>query len=647
MINLTSGANVFPRFHSQVLGNSSLTTRQQSLASIDREMEVDINLATNSPCCCFLNLESHRSGNMMVHTDSCFPIGSGKSTLGCTDLNKGTKRAPLDCVNNSYDRIHCVPIIEKGEVGVEEGQYHLEDDDDDELSLLDDIHQKSLLQSFSDPSILPNNLNHQPSQSFRLQPLSNDYYESLDSRTHRYEQNGVLADNCHFHIGGTDRNCICTISRRRCKDCAESNTAKANLSIGNFAECGCDILKEEDLLMSYDTAEFDVADSYDPSQSQHNCLLTPLQLYSFLPVNASARETITQYSALKPENTTILDLLEQHSPPRPQAVRSYSNSHLACPPAKKNNCGNHLNNYYQKSPSEFFGVAGSVFSRVSSSVAISPPVERTLSLDPAYGGHCCEEKSSSNEWYATESSTVDHPFWFDVVETRSLKTAVLKDDEHTCESKHLHHPRSPPSRRFLDSHISNNNSINRNYEDLDGSSDEHAYTYDASELNSAAFQRSLVLSIIGGFQPIPVDPIAFRQPGSYLGKGRRKRSSLTYTQQMPLRDSFSFGAWEWQQQQLRKRQDLQGEGDPLTALSWDLLGIFEEDVNTALDVYQLLLSSFFPIDHDPNIALDSRYQKPMVDGFRVDELDDMIKNLNATRVLVVKVTPPLHTFFPS
>ena len=598
------------------------------------EMEEDNDLVTNSPRCMFSNFESYRGGNMMVLPDDCFPIEGSKAACGCTEFSTGPRRGPLEGVKRSYDRMNFDSLRHEVEVGLERGKYHV-GDDDGELSLLDDIFQQALLQSLQDPSILTI---RQPSQSFTLQPLSNEYNESLDSRTYRYEQNGLLlADNSYFHSNGTDEHYTSTVYQRRCKDSTESNTVKADPNSGYFADFRCNVMKEEDLLVSYDTAEFDVADSYDSSRLQQKSNLTPLQLYSFLPVNANARETITQFSILKPENTTILDLLELHSPLKPQAVRGHVSPLLVFPPARSDG---HYNYPYQKSPNEFLNSKGTVFSRVASSMAISPPVGWTSSLDAVHWDHNCEEKSRSNECCAMESCTVDHPFWSDVVDTRSLRTAVVCGDEHIDEQQHIYNPRASMPKRLLDSQIRNNHGIPCNYEDIYGGS--NRYAYDASE--SAAFQRSLVLSLIGGFQPIPVEiPKDLSQPASYLRKGRRRRwrSSLSHSQQIPQRDFSSFGAWERRELHVCVRLGLQEKIDPLSALSWDLLGIFEEDIATALEVYQLLLSSFSPVNHDPNIAHTSRYQKQMVDGFQGDELDDMIKNLNATRVLVVKVKSDL------
>ena len=619
------------------MNNSSLTTRQQSLESIDMEMEVDNDLVTNSPRCVFSNLESYRGGNMMVLSDDCFPIEGSKSARGCTEFSTGPRRRPLEGVKCSYDRMNFDSLRHEVEVGLEEGKYHVEDDDG-ELSLFDDIFQQALLQSLQDPSILTNNLLCQSSQSFTLQPLSNEYNEPLDSRTYRYEQNGLLlADNSHFHNNGTDEHYTSTVYQRRYKDSTESNAVKADPNGGYLADFRCNVMKEEDLLVPYDTAELDVADSNDSSQLQQNSLLTPLQLYSFLPVNANARETITQYSILKPENTTILNLLELHSPLKPQAVRGHVCPLLVCPPARSDG---HFNYPNQKPPNEFLSSKGTVFSRVASSMAISPPVGWTSSLDAVHGDHNCEENSRCNELCAMESCTVDHPFWSDVVDTRSLRTAVVCGDEHIDEQQHIYNPRASMPKRLLDSQIRNNHGIPCNYEDIYGGS--NRYAYDASE--SAAFQRSLVLSLIGGFQPIPVElPKDLSQPASYLREGRRGRwrPSLSHTQKIPQRDFSSFGAWERRELHVCVRRDLQDKIDPLSALSWDLLGIFEEDVATALEVYQLLLSSFSPLNGDPNIADTSRYQKQMFDGFQGDELDDMIKNLNATRVLVVKVKSDL------
>ena len=645
------------------LNSSSLPTQQHSPLSVDMDVEIEAmidKLPWNAFCpksCSngkldFTSVNNHRWDvkrsirERSENVDQAQRHGHGHGhELGyAIGVNDGVKGRLDSCCHRTG--LMSSILRSEGEFTVEE--------DDNELSLLEDLHQEIISRSVSDGSVPSDRLTCNSVRSSWSVPFVHDPNGFPDPPSYCFEEKGDLLSysnhNYEDHVDGHDTNINDKVGFR---DFAGSDAVWVNRSSTHCAERDGHGFSPEDQIMSFVTSDLDVTEFHDPFPSEQNTSLTPLQLYSFLPVNASAYETVTHYSLLEPENTTILDLLELHSPSKghPVCSRIHPSSYQ---PARWH-CGIDFP-HSKDSPSAPSVTIDAVLSTVTSSLTISPMADRKLHPNPLLRDRDFV-KTDDYRWNERESN----PCWLDKLEAGRLKQAVASGDDYSAGLKNSHGPQRQEQQQYgmhFPPRIDTTFSIRANHDSTDGRN--NRYEYGRSDF--AAFERSLVSSLIGGFQPIPVNlksdfHLDSTQAPFCLSGSRIKRSTLTDTSSsfFPWRECSSSSVWQHQLTE-RGRERQQQNTNPLSAFSWDLLWSFEKDVYTALDVYQLLLSSFSPTCYSTSVAFAPHHLGPaVIDNYQGGRLDDMIKSLNATRVLVIKVISrfisslyfsPTHTLSP-
>ena len=138
-------------------------------------------------------------------------------------------------------------------------------------------------------------------------------------------------------------------------------------------------------------------------------------------------------------------------------------------------------------------------------------------------------------------------------------------------------------------------------------------------VSQATFVRALVTTLVTGFQSIAVTSVqpSMPAPPCHEDNYYDYHGGDTY-------NTTLYGG----------RSALE-----LTAFSCHLVNTFRADVCTALEVYDLLLAEL--LSHTMTSSTAGKYiesNSNPFDLFRGDRLDVMTKNLNATRVLMVKVS---------
>jgi hypothetical protein len=345
--------------------------------------------------------------------------------------------------------------------------------------------------------------------------------------------------------------------------------------------------------------------------------ITPLQMYSAMPIRADAYTALTEYSRVEGDNPRILDLLQadhftesvpitvptaQRWTPKPWPL-SLDTPHLVEYPK----------NYY-------------LLPSASSDKTVTRSVrqnECSISGWRSYSTSACS--SHPEDAISTTSSSAVQIQIHECSRSRSLM-----EDKGWVGNRHhelgtiilgngnIEMGRSPPCSEVLQT-----------------SSDvKRIQTHSASQ---AAFNRSLVATLIGGFQSLSregkSEPQQLPRPCAPSRRTGHMRYDHNYAQNNNSRTaSMSVG-------QMKCSTVCGGRSTgELSHFSRHLISAFRDDVSSVLRVHDILLSSY-TFDLSPHTDLRVGGEMPKsFDLFRENQLDALSLNLNATRILMVKVS---------
>ena len=513
---------------------------------------------------------------------------------------------------------------------------------DIELSMLDDLQQEHRLRSASERPTLSENMlskSLRSSKSLRMSTymsqdsfsLQSGYVESVSSSSYPYfglkdwsalppitqfnadhSSLAFMKKSCDPTCPGCDC-CVITI-RESSTDSAVAVTPLTDHLSPSPSLCYSSMYEyesypemqwtsyEDHLLQSLtddceESVNITVMDDL-PLPFPTSSSMCALQMYSLLPACAEAYEAVTHYSLLEPQNTTILDLLSSHttmkSPARQsnQVTRRPLEGTYSCP-------------YESQTPPSLFNDS------VVSSGVVTPKASKDRTLTPALCDNDFYERCS---WDPKDISTNKNLEDSPGISLRSPRKGKVSDND-------IMNP-------FSEYHIDSNK-----IQDTEGDQVNIAIV-------SGAYERSLVSSLIGGFQPIPSDNCVEQQSNSssdsslapFCLGGTGRRASALRSAPVRLSVDTMYGSSNMCMMEEYK--------NPLSAISEQLLWTFKKDLTTALEVYDLVLSSFFS---PGGVETHQQGSNPFQGG----KLDNMIKSLDATRVLVIKViyiTYPLLSY---
>ena len=330
--------------------------------------------------------------------------------------------------------------------------------------------------------------------------------------------------------------------------------------------------------------------------------ITPLQMYSLMPVRADMLSNMTAYSHLDGDNSSILNLLEWSEynslmplPPPPNSVikESQKKIHNLDESMKWNDTWN-----TDKSTTiSQSNLSCMRYDKLPSSLDIS----NLSDAQPLIWNDIAPSMSSNTSSYPEDiiSATSSRAMCVQILTDKSsprVDSCCRSDDNTICVDR------------------------NNRYRDTICFKNDDNLEADCIPVSQATFVRSLVTTLVTGFQSIAVtsvQPSMSMPPPCHEDNYYECHGGDTY-------NTTLYGG----------RSALE-----LTAFSCHLVNTFRADVCTALEVYDLLLAEL--LSHTMTSSTAGKYiesKSNPFDLFRGDRLDVMTKNLNATRVLMVKVS---------
>ena len=333
--------------------------------------------------------------------------------------------------------------------------------------------------------------------------------------------------------------------------------------------------------------------------------VTPLQMYSLMPVRADMLSTMTTYSQMDGCNPRILNLLEwaeydaQTTLPAPpnSVVKEAQRNQRCVTGSKKWADAWHTG----KAPVPQSDVSCMRYDKLPSALDT-----RNLSDPQApiwnYIGPSMSSNTSSypEDIISTTSSTAVCVRILTDKSSPRIGSCCHSDDDTICVDRK-----------------------NNTYRESSRFKNDDVIGLSCVPLSQATFARALVTSLVTGFQSIATATVPPPMPSTCPDN--------TYQGYHPL-DTYSTTLCG-----SRSTREL-------TAFSCHLVNTFRADVCTALEVYDLLLSEL--LSHALTSRSSGKYIESKADPFdlfRGDRLDTMTRNLNATRVLMVKVSMPCST----
>jgi hypothetical protein len=357
----------------------------------------------------------------------------------------------------------------------------------------------------------------------------------------------------------------------------------------------------------------------------HALPITPLQMYSAMPICADAYTALTDYSRVEGDNPRILDLLQADqftesipiSVPTPQRVTPrpwplpLDSPHLVEYPK----------NYY-------------MLPSASSDKTITRSVrqnECSISGWRSYSTSACS--SHPEDAISTTSSSAVQIQIHECSRSRSLM-----DDKGWTGNRH----------HELGTIVLGNGIIERGRspqcsEVLQTLSD--AKGIQASSASQAAFNRSLVATLIGGFQSLSREGKSEPQQLPRPCAPSRLMGRMRYDHNCP--QNHSSRTTSMYAGQIKCSTVCGGRcTGQLSHFSRHLISAFRDDVSTVLRVHDILLSSYTS-DLLPHTDVRVGGETPKsFDLFRENQLDALSLNLNATRLLMVKVSIVSISYLP-
>lgn len=366
-----------------------------------------------------------------------------------------------------------------------------------------------------------------------------------------------------------------------------------------------------DVNMMEDLAQTKWADAQN--RPIHPIPMTPLQMYSAMPICSDAYTALTEYSRVEGDNPRILDLLQSAhftesapiSVPIPQRWTPKSGPlHLHTP---------HLCEY----PKNYY-----LLPSASSDKTVTRSIRQNESSIAGWRSYSTSACSSHPEdAISTTSSSAVQIQILDSSRSRSLR----EDTSAWTGSRH----HEVGTIVLGNANIESGRSPLQTQPDGKGSQ--------APSASQAAFTRSLVATLIGGFQSLsregrtetqqlhrPCAPSRLTSPmryDHYNSQNCATKTTSMYIGQMKC--STACGG---------------RSTGKLSQFSRNLISAFKDDVGTVLRVSDILLSSY---TSDLTLNTDVRVEGDILksfDLFRENQLDALSLNLNATRILMVKVS---------
>ena len=331
--------------------------------------------------------------------------------------------------------------------------------------------------------------------------------------------------------------------------------------------------------------------------------VTPLQMYSLMPVRADMLSNMTAYSQLEGDNSNILNLLEWSEynsliplPPPPNSVAKESQKKIPkC--LDENMKWNDTWNTDKSTTNSQSNLSCMRYDKLPSSLDIS----NLSDAQPLVWNDIAPSMSSNTSSYPEDiiSATSSRAVCVRILTDKSsprVGSCCHSDDNTICVDR---------KNRYRDTIcFKNDDNLENN----------------CVPVSQATFVRSLVTTLVTGFQSIAatsVQPSMSMPPPCHGDNYYDCHGGDTY-------NTTLYGG----------RSALE-----LTAFSCHLVNTFRADVCTALEVYDLLLAEL--LSHTMTSSTAGKYiesKSNPFDLFRGDRLDVMTKNLNATRVLMVKVS---------
>lgn len=328
--------------------------------------------------------------------------------------------------------------------------------------------------------------------------------------------------------------------------------------------------------------------------------VTPLQMYSLMPVRADMLSNMTAYSQLDGDNSSILNLLEWAEyntlvplPPPPNSLVKESQKIPKCldESMKWNDTWN-----TDKSTNSQSNLSCMRYDKLPSSLDTS----NLSDAQPLIWNDIAPSMSSNTSSYPEDIISA--------TSSRAVCVRILTDKSS---------PRAGSCCRSDDNTICVDRK-NRYRDTICFQNDDNPEV-NCIPVSQATFVRALVTTLVTGFQSIAVTSVqpSMPAPPCHEDNYYDYHGGDTY-------NTTLYGG----------RSALE-----LTAFSCHLVNTFRADVCTALEVYDLLLAEL--LSHTMTSSTAGKYiesKSNPFDLFRGDRLDVMTKNLNATRVLMVKVS---------
>ena len=333
--------------------------------------------------------------------------------------------------------------------------------------------------------------------------------------------------------------------------------------------------------------------------------VTPLQMYSLMPVRADMLSTMTTYSQMDGSNPRILNLLEWAEYDTQTTLPAPPNS-VAKEAQRNQRCVNDGKKWVdawhtEKAPAPQSDASCMRYDKLPSALDTSNLSDPQAPIWNYIGPSMSSNTSSYPEdIVSTTSSTAVCVRILTDKSSPRIGSCCHSDDDTICVDRK-----------------------NNTYRDSSGFKNDDVIGLGCVPLSQATFARALVTSLVTGFQSIATATIPPPMPSPC--------PNSTYHNYHPL-DTYSTSLCGG-----RSTREL-------TAFSCHLVNTFRADVCTALEVYDLLLAEL--LSHALTSRSSGKYIESKADPFdlfRGDRLDTMTRNLNATRVLMVKVSMTCST----
>ena len=354
--------------------------------------------------------------------------------------------------------------------------------------------------------------------------------------------------------------------------------------------------------------------------------MTPLQMYSAMPIRADTYTALTEYSRLEADNPRILDLLQSAHITESVPITVPTPQRWTSRPGPLPLDTPHLCEY----PKSYY-----LLPSASSDKTVTRSVRQNESNIAGWRSYSTSACSSHPEdAISTTSSSAVQIRILDCSRSRSLM-------EDTGWTGHRHHE--------LGTIVLGNGNIEREKSPLCSDvlqtlSDGKGVQVQVPSAAQAAFTRSLVATLIGGFQSLSREGRSEPQQLPRPCAPSRQMSTMRYDHNSSQNKNPNTTSMHVGQVKCSTACGGRSTGQ-LSNFSRQLISAFRDDVSTVLRVNDILLGSYnSDFASHTDVRGGGEIQK-CFDLFRENQLDALSLNLNAMRILMVKVS--LVTLSPS